>query len=77
MDREEIGNFKLGWAVYDRVILDLWEKLSLWLRGVGAESGGTTHFRLEWPRRYHLVDLTQHLLPAGSWSDKRLFKDWL
>lgn len=29
------------WAVYDRVILDLWEKLTLWLRGVGAELVGT------------------------------------
>ena len=64
-----MGEVKRGWAVYDRVILDLWEKLSLWLRGVGAELGGTAHFRWEWSRRYHLVGLTQYLLPAGSWSD--------
>ena len=36
-----MGKLKRGWVVYDRVILVLWEKLSLWLRGVGSELVGT------------------------------------
>ena len=36
-----MGKIKRWRAVYDRVVLALWDKLSLWLRGMGAELGGT------------------------------------
>ena len=52
-----------GWTVYDRVIVDLWEKLSPWLPV-------RTVFSLGSPVFNRLVGLIRYLLRSEGWPSE-------